>query len=108
MMRRFRTPEDHNDNGLGVAPFPMRYTKLTNGDFTDNAKVHNLLPDSPMAYILFTSTNADDVLTLPTANKAGRWRLPQDWAWSSGILEFRDLDMQLTASGQVTIEIWEF
>lgn len=108
MIRRLRTPEDHNDQGIQVAPFPVFYTKYTASDFVSGALTHTLQDGSPMAWFLFTSSNAADVLLLPTADKSGTWSLKQGFMWASGTLDFRDVEMILTSSGTVSVEIWEF
>lgn len=108
MIRRLRTPEDHNDQGLGVAPFPVFYTKYTEADFVDGGLTHFLQDGSPMAWFLFTSSDATDVLLLPTADKSSIWRLPVGMMWPSGTLDFRDVEMTLANAGTVSVEIWEF
>lgn len=106
MVNRIRTAEDHNDQGLQVAPLPARYTRYDASDFVGGSMTHTLLAETPLAWVMLSSDEAE--LFLPTADGAGTWRLPPGMVWPVSTLDRRDVAMTLTGDGSFTVEIWEF
>lgn len=106
MVKFIRTAEDHNDQGLQVAPLPARYTRYTASDFIEGAKTHTLLEDTPLTWVMVSSE--DNELFLPTADGAGTWRLPSGMIWPASTLGRRDVAMTLSDASDATVEIWEF
>jgi hypothetical protein len=101
--------EDHNGDGVGVAPLPMRFTKYTEVDFSAGAITHSLLPDTPLVWVQLVSDNAGDELMLPTAGGLGTWPLESGARWPISLTEPDQLlPMGLNATGSASVKIWEF
>lgn len=76
MVERIRTAEDHNDVGLGIPPFPRRYTELTRDNFTvsgvDLVKTHTLLDDTSAIRIVYIPSSPSAKLYGPAATGTSR------------------------------------
>jgi hypothetical protein len=107
--------EDHNGDGLGIPPFPRKYTELTRASFSasgsDLVAAHTLQKDTSVVIFNFVPSGTSVRFFVPADD--GFSRILPDKLWPHSVLDDgkRDVPLKITghdADSAFTIDIWEY
>ncbi len=110
-----RSAEDHNGDGLGIPPFPRKYTELTRASFSasgsDLIATHTLQADTSVFIFNIVQSGASVRFFVPAG--VGSSRILADKLWPHSVLDEGKRDIPLKISGHdadstFTIDIWEY
>jgi hypothetical protein len=113
MIGRIRTAEDHNDEGLGLPPFPRKHTGLSRDSFdvsgSDLVLTHTLLPETSAIRIAFVPSAT--VARLYGPADVGVSRILPNVVEGFSVLDDRDIPLKVSGLEEDTsfeIDIWEY
>ncbi|NKJ77754.1 hypothetical protein [Rhizobium leguminosarum] len=115
MVGNVRSAEDHNGDGLGIPPFPRKYTELTRTSFSvsgsDLVATHELHKDTSVVIFNFAPSGASVRFYVPAND--GFSRVLPDKLWPHSVLDDSKRAVPLKiighdASSTFTIDIWEY
>lgn len=110
-----RSAEDHNGDGLGIPPFPRKYTELTRTSFSvsgsDLIAEHTLRAETSVVIFNFVPSGTSVRFYIPAAE--GFSRILPDKLWPHSVLDDDKRGVALKVSGHdadsaFTIGIWEY